>query len=415
MKIMVWGINYWPELVGIGVYNTELCEFLSTAGHEVTMVSGFPYYPTWRKQPQDHGRFFRIDSHNQVTMWRCWQFVPRVPTVLARMVHEATFAITSFLRIATLPAANVMVVVGPPLLLGTAAGILSGLKKVPVLYHVQDLQPQAAVSLGMLKPGPFVQLLFAMQRFAYNRATAISSISQRMCDIMANTGAPAQKLVLLPNWTDLPSADSLPSSGTFRRKHSIDLGTAIVSYAGNLGVKQGLDLVIDAADQLKDKRILFVIAGNGGNESIYKRMCSERSIDNVSFHDVLEPDEHTALLVDSDLCIIPQREGSSDAFLPSKLLKILALAKPIVTNAPDHSALADAVDDGLFALKVTPGSSIAIADGILELLSNEPKRIALGQAGKAYVAQFERAQVLTKFESVLTEIARAKQSNHDTR
>ena len=151
MKILVWGINYAPEATGIAPYNVALCEFLRRAGHDVRMLTTFAYYPAWRKAPGDTGKLYRTDLINDVPVHRCWHYVPSRVSSLRRIVHEGTFVLTSFLRALTLPRAEIMVVVSPPLLLGAAAAWLGRIKRTPFVFHVQDLQPDAAVGLGMLK------------------------------------------------------------------------------------------------------------------------------------------------------------------------------------------------------------------------------------------------------------------------
>src|SRR5579883_410866 len=121
MRINIWGINYAPELTGIAVYNTGLCNYLSECGDEVTMVTGFPYYPSWRKSPQDAGKFWRTEMCGKVQVNRCWLYVPEQPTAIARIIHELTFVMTSFVRQLSLPAPDIYIVVSPPLLLGMAA------------------------------------------------------------------------------------------------------------------------------------------------------------------------------------------------------------------------------------------------------------------------------------------------------
>ena len=150
MRVLVWGVNYHPEQVGIAPYNTALCEYLKRRGHDVEMVSSFPYYPMWKKAPEDRGRLFRSDLVAACAVHRCWHFVPRKPSWLGRVVHEASFVAASTVRMLMLKRADVMVVISPPLLLGAAAWLVGQIKRAPHVLHIQDLQPDAAVGLGML-------------------------------------------------------------------------------------------------------------------------------------------------------------------------------------------------------------------------------------------------------------------------
>ncbi len=378
-RITVWGINYHPELVGIGVYNTDLCNFMNESGYDVTMVTAFAYYPNWRQLPCDRLTPYRLDINadgcdSSVKVQRCWLYVPKNPTAAKRILHEVSFALTSFFKVLTLPRSDLYFVVMPPLLLGVLAWIVSFVKNAPVFLHVQDLQPDAAISLGMLKEGPFIRCLLALEKFAYDKAAAVSSISKEMCKTIEEKGVSSDKIRLLPNWVKSYPSFSLPQLGSWKMKHQIDLNTAIVSYAGSLGTKQGLELIIEVAKLLENKSsLVFVIAGNGGAESALKRLKSAYRLNNVIFEDVLSEEEHTSLILDSDVCLIPQRKGSSLPFLPSKLLKILALGRPVITNAEQGSALHNAVMQGKFGEATSPGEVQAMAKAIVDLWHNPEK------------------------------------------
>ena len=178
MRITVWGINYSPELTGIGSFNSGLCEHLAESGHQVEMVTSFPYYPSWRKIPGDRGRFFRTDKFDDVLVHRCWHYVPAKGTTLRRIWHELSFAISSLIRVLFLPRPDLYIIVSPPLALGPLAAIMVRLKRRRYMFHVQDLQPDAAVGLGMLKAGLFTRCLYSLESWAYRDAAIVSGISR---------------------------------------------------------------------------------------------------------------------------------------------------------------------------------------------------------------------------------------------
>src|SRR5438093_683460 len=206
MRIIVWGINYAPEITGIAPHNVALCEFLQRQGEEVEMVTTFAYYPAWRKQAKDRRLLYRTDEINGVPVHRCWHFVPMRVSALKRILHEATFIFTSILRVLSLKRPDIYVIVSPPLLLGLAAWIVSTLKRAPFIFHVQDLQPDAAVGLGMLKPGMFTRLLYGLEALAYSKATRVSGISPEMIVSFRRKNIAAAKCIYFPNGVVLPKA-----------------------------------------------------------------------------------------------------------------------------------------------------------------------------------------------------------------
>ena len=193
MRIIVWGINYAPEFAGIAPHNVALCEFLDAEGHEVEMVTSFAYYPTWQKSAEDRGRFYRTDVVNRIPVHRCWHFVPARVSALKRILHEGTFVFTSTLRALFLSAPDVYVIVSPPLLLGTAAWLVGKFKRAPFVFHVQDMQPDAAVGLGMLKANWFTKALYGLEAFAYRKASRVSGITAGMLESFKGKGVPEDK------------------------------------------------------------------------------------------------------------------------------------------------------------------------------------------------------------------------------
>lgn len=400
MKINVWGINYAPEPIGIAVYNTDLCNFLAECGDQVTMVTAFPYYPQWQKSVQDRWIIYRNEERQGVKIYRCWQYVPALPSAWLRILHEGSFVLTSFLRQALLPAPDLYIVVSPPLLLGFAAWVISLLKGAPFILHLQDLQPDAAVKLGMLKRSALTAILYGLAKLAYDKAVRVSAISDAMCRALKKEGVPEAKVVFFPNWI---TAEAKPANNpiSWKELHGIDGTRPIVSYAGNLGVKQGLDIVIEAASLLNEKHpALFVIAGNGAQREHLKQMAKRKALNNIIFTDVLSNQEHIALLNCSELCLVTLKRGSGDSFLPSKLLKILVHGRAVLTNADKESALGEAIRQNRFGLAAGDNAQ-DFAAAIVELLKHRDRLSELEKRGKEYVLQFDRSIMLNNFRNTL--------------
>ncbi len=403
MKVTVWGINYAPELTGIAPYNAALCEYLQRQGHTVRMVTSFPYYPAWKKQPDDAGRLFRTDEGNGVTVHRCWHYVPRRPGTLKRILHEASFVGSSLLRLLCLPRADVLVVVSPPLLLGAAAWLLTRVKLAPVVFHVQDMQPDAALGLGMLKPGRFMRLLYALEAFAYARAARVSAISRGMLAAMAGKGVPAEKLIYFPNGVSLP--DARPEPGCFRARHGLRAEDFVAVYSGNLGVKQGLEVLIEAAARVTNPRLQIVICGDGAMRPQLEDRVRELKLGNVRLLPLQSEPHYLEMLADADLTLVTQQRGSGAFFFPSKLLRSLALARPVLTVADEQSELARALAEGGFGVNVPPGRAEDLARALAELAAAPERLRAFREAGRRYVAQFEQGRVLRDFAAHLTALA----------
>lgn len=405
MKVLVWGINYAPEATGIAPCNVLLCEYLRAAGHEPRMLTSFAYYPEWRKRSEDRGVVFRTDDVNGVPIHRCWHYVPSKVSALKRIVHEGTFVAMSFLKGLTLPRADVVVVVSPPLMLGAAAWVLGKLRRMPFVFHVQDLQPDAAVGLGMLKVGTFTKMLYRLEAFAYAKAARVSGISQGMLRAFARKGVPENKRVYFPNTARTAEARSLPSVGLWRARQGVAAEDFLAVYSGNLGMKQGLDVVVRAAAAVKDKRVQLVVCGQGAARDALAAEIERRQLPNLRLLPLQDDADYPQMMVDTDLCVITQQAGTGQFFFPSKLLSALAFQKPVLAVADADSELALALDEGGFGWRVSPERPEALAAALDEAAGAGAEKLRrMGEAGQRFGEQFAPERVLTDFEKVLREI-----------
>ena len=428
MRIIVWGINYAPELTGIGPFNTGLCEHLADCGHQVEMVTTFPYYPFWKKIPDDHGRVYRTDVIDRVWVHRCWQYVPARATTVRRMGHELSFAITSFVRVLFLARADLYVVVSPPLALGPMASLAARLKRRRYIFHVQDLQPDAAVGLGMVKKGRLIELLYRIEDWAYRDAAIVSGISGGMIEAFKSKGVPEAKTLLFPNWIRwfARNAEYRPPVGgrdaeslSWRKKFGISADAFLASYSGNLGRKQGLDCVVSAAAILEQqsreaamrsatqgawREIVILLVGDGANRPELEAQIAALGVkSSVRLLPLLLERDYRQMLISSDICLVTQAPGTGRYFFPSKLLSILSVGTPILSVADEDSELARAVEEGQFGINVAPGNPPGLAAQLRDL-SEDSAPLDRMRVNTAWVQKFSASRVLVAFEKKLHEI-----------
>jgi len=407
MKIILWSINYAPEPTGIAPYNRELAEFLASRGHDVSAVTTFPYYPQWRKEPGDLRRWHRAEVVGAVHVHRCWCYVPAVATSFRRILHELSFGVVSALRLIALPRADVYVVVSPPLGLGFFAWVVTALKGSRYVFHVQDLQPDAAVRLGMIRQSWLVRALYGLERLAYAKAMAVSGISKGMIAAFQRKGVPAGKCVLLPNWLRL----AVPTRGRDRAADRRSFGVApdamLAIYSGNLGRKQDLDVLIKAAALIPAGRpaLHVIIAGFGAARADLEACLREHPYGGVELLPLLDDDRYAALLNAADVALITQAAGTGQFFFPSKLLSVLAAGLPVVAVADVASELARAVRSGEFGVVVSPGNAAGLAI-VLHDLAQSRGQLTGWAEHTDWVQQFSREAILPRFENMLLMAAR---------
>jgi colanic acid biosynthesis glycosyl transferase WcaI len=253
----------------------------------------------------------------------------------------------------------------------------------------------------MLRPGAFTKALYGIEAFAYRHAARVSGITRGMLRTFQEKGVAAEKQIYFPNTIDLKSDGPGPDRGAFRKRHGFPEGEFLAVYSGNLGVKQGLEILLETAALLRDRGIRFIICGDGAQRETLAARATEMRLPNFNLLP-LQPDrDYAALLRDADVCFVTQQAGAGNAFFPSKLLALLAKARPVVTVASPESDLALALGEGNFGVNVPPGRPGELA-AVLDALAKDPARLAgYGAAGRRYVEQFEKTRVLQNFAQKL--------------
>jgi putative colanic acid biosynthesis glycosyltransferase WcaI len=409
MRIHIIGINYWPEVTGIAVFSTGRAEHLAAAGHHVTMCTAVPYYPQWRVPEEYRGLKFTREARAGVTILRCPLYVPSAVKPIRRVLHEASFIASAFLRSLFCRRPDVLFVVSPPLGLAIAAVILSWLWRVPYVFHVADLQPDTALDLGMVGPGRVARLLYAVERLAYRRAAIVSTLTDAMRARIIAKGIPGQKVVLFADWAD-PRLFALASGQSDPIRRELDLGDAfLVLHAGNMGVKQGLDVVLDAAQQTRfDPGILYVLVGDGAMRPHLERRAHRLGLDNVRIVPLLDHERFLRLLAAADVCLVTQQRTVADVVFPSKVLTLLAAGKPVIASVTGGSAVANVIAGAGAGTVVPAEAGDALVTAIEALRRDTSLRAGMGAAGRAYASRhWERTATLRFLTDTVERVADA--------
>lgn len=407
MKIFVLGINFYPEPIGISVYTTEMCEHLTKAGHGVTVFTAFPYYPQWCVLQQYKKRFFVTENYQGITIRRSFLYVPKKVTTASRVLHELSFIISSFFNMLLSGRPDILITVSPPLGLGLVAYIISKIKKVPFIFHIQDLQPDTAAELGMLRNKVFLRLLYVIEKFIYIQATKVCVISKKMGEKVISKGVKQEKVVLFPNWVDAELIKPLPRINKFRDENKLE-NRFVVLYSGNIGIKEGLNNVLEVAVMTRDnKDIVYAIAGNGVYRKELVRKYEELRLKNVVFLPVQSKEMLPYMLSAADVCLIPQQKSVTDMVMPSKLLAIMSSGKPVVAGANVGSELYSVINNSCCGITVEPENTKQMMDAIMKIYADPERGKDCGRKGREYaVKHFSKEYILKSFEEKIHELIR---------
>lgn len=397
MRILINSINYSPELTGIGKYTGEMAEWLAEQGHEIKVITAPPYYPAWRVSEGYFAEWYRWENLAGVRVWRCPLWVPASPTGLTRILHLASFALSSFplmLWHGLVWRPNVVFVIEPPLFCAPAAWMAARLGGARAWLHVQDFEVDAAFDLGILRSRKLRAAVLAVERWLLRRFDTVSSISERMVDRLAAKGVDGAKRMLFQNWVDTEAIRPLGNVDSFRQELGIPEGVYILLYSGNMGEKQGLEVLIETARLLSDHRdILFMICGEGASK--HKLMEMAGGLANVKFLPLQPIDRLNELLNLADVHLLPQRADAEDLVMPSKLTAILASGRPVVATVREGTQIANVVRD--CGIVVNPGDAVGMRDAITDLVKDADKRANLGKAGRDFALNnWNKDHVLSK-------------------
>lgn len=395
LKVLVASINFAPDHAGIGVYSTDFPVFLAEKGDAVSMVTGFSYYPQWRKRPEDIGKLLAREKYRGVDVFRGYLYVPRQVSAVARLWHELSFCLSAALNFLRVGRPDVIVLFTPPMFLGLVGVFFRGLWRSPLVINIQDLPVDAALALGLLKRNLSMGLLQRMEKWIYQQADLVVTISPSMLENVRAKGVAADRLLLVPNWVDVSAAKSKVAARGFLAGHPEAAGKFTVAYAGNLGIKQGVDLLLRAAAALAAEPALhFFVIGDGADRPRLAALAADLQLSNCTFLPFMNTEEYAAMLADVDLIFVAQRSGAGNNFFPSKLLGLLARGKPLIVAADPDSELAKVIgraDCGL----VSPYDDVPQLVENLQFLKQGRARLAeMGDKGRVAVGEYDRAKVL---------------------
>jgi colanic acid biosynthesis glycosyl transferase WcaI len=416
LRILIIGINYAPEMISTGVYTTGMAEFLAKRGHRVEVITALPYYPEWRVRPGWPRMRYVREAHDKGTdiprVTHCPLYVPGRPTGLRRIVHHASFALSSLLpamRAAlSIDRPNVVVVIAPSLssaITGILAARMSGAK---TWLHIQDFEVEAATATGLLKRGGWLaRSALWFEQWVLRRFDRVSTISAAMLSKLPQKGVAQDRVRELRNWADL----DLVSPGPIDTEMRAVLGIAtphVVLYSGNIANKQGLEILPAAARLLSHRDdITLLICGDGPMLGTLREACKD--LPRVKFAPLQPKERLGALLRSADIHLMPQIAGAADLVLPSKLKNMLASGRSIIATASPGTALADEIGDA--GIITAPGNASALALAICELIDDPVRRRKMGQRGGELArTRWNPSVILKEFETQLLEFEAPDQS-----
>lgn len=406
MQILIYSYNYHPEPIGIAPLMTELAEGLVERGHEVRVITGMPNYPQREIYDGYRGKWYVTEQKNGVTIQRSYLRIKSKPNLVDRLLLELSFVFASLPQALKGKRPDVIILTVPPLLVTMPATLLSWLYNCPVVLNVQDILPEAAVRVGLLKNKRMIQALAALEKFAYRTAHTISVITDGFSENLVNKGVPVNKIVCIPNWVNVNFIQPLPKeNNSWRTAHQLN-GKFVVLYSGNIALTQGLETVIEAAVRLRQiKEIVFVIVGESRALQRLQKYCLLNGADNVLLLPLQPRDKLPQMLAAADVGLIVQKRNVISFNMPSKIPLLLASGRPIVGSVPDTGTAAKAIQLSGGGIVVEPESPDALADAVQDLYTNPTLGKKLGKKGRQFALEnYSLEQALDRYEGLFSHV-----------
>ena len=403
MRLLVIGINYFPEMTSVAPFTTGLCEHLVKHGHRISVISAFPYYPQWRVYDKYRGLLYKRESISGVDVRRVIHFVPSKPRNLAqRLFHDISFSLNAMLTIPLVGSFDGIFCSSPPPFLPSVAWLASRTRDVPFAKQVTDLATDAATSLGIMDEQTWlVRRAHALEKFNYARATGISVLCSAFKTNLVRIGVPEDKIYLVPSWVDVESIRPLPRQNIFRRQNVLAERDFIALHAGNMGLKQGLRTVVEAArlNEASYPDTKWLLVGDGEERRHLQGLVAGYNLSALRILPLQPEDVFPYVLAAADVLLLVQKASVIDTVIPSKLLTYMAAGRPIVASVNRHSEVARCIRDGDCGLIVPPEDALSLNDAIRYLRSRPAEAQRLGANGRAYVEdRFAKENVLSLYD-----------------
>lgn len=411
LNILVYGLNYGPELVGIGKYTEEMSEWFAARGHAVRVVTSYPHYPAWKVAQPYEPRRYAHEHKRGVKILRCPIYVPSRPNARGRAMSHLSFAATSLMSVAKLARRlrpDIIFCIAPSVVTTPVALMASRVSGAAAWLHVQDFEIEAAFELGLLSGRGFRRCMEWLERSTMSRFERVSSISTAMCAKFTGKGVKGNQIVESRNWVDTRAIVPSDRLTSYRKALGLSPNHTVVLYSGSMAAKQGLETIVDAARSLAADRsdIVFVLCGGGFMRDTL--VAQSGSIPTVRFLELQSADRMNDLLATADIHVLPQRAKVADAVLPSKLAAMLASGRPVVAMAEAGTQLAAEVKGA--GLAIPAENTDALKEAIVALADDVPRMAQLGaEARRIALERWDKQTILLDLEAKLGALAEQRQ------
>lgn len=400
MKVVFVSQWYPPEQAPIGYMIRELAQAMTAAGHDVTVITGFPNHPSGVVFGGYRKRLYLHEVVDGVKLCRTYLYAKRNPGKLSRILTFLSFTLTSGCALLLGGRRDLIFAVFQPLSVGMTLPIIAKLKRAKLILNVQDLHPDVPIELGLVKNPLFVRLLRWVERLGYRSAAGLAVICEHFKAHCVGKGADAAEVAVIPNWIDLKEVIPGDRMNSFRAELGLSRDDLVILYAGTIGMVAGADVVLRAArvlaTTLPSARIVFV--GEGPAVAGLRTYAEEEGLGNVLFVPFQPRERLAEVQATADISLVTLLKGKGRSSVPSKVLGYMAAARPVIASVDSDSETASLVRRSGCGIVVDAEDGTGLADAIVSLAADSGRRIRCGESGRRHLeGHYAKATVTGRY------------------
>lgn len=407
-------ISQWfpPEPAPIGIMLNEIAEGMVAWGYQVTIITGFPNHPGGQIYGGFRKRLWQTIDSKGAKIVRVYLYTSPRKTFFRKALTYVTFSISSCIAALCVKRHDILFIVNQPLTLGPVGWLIKEVKKTIFIFNVQDIYPDVAVLMGVLKNRTVIAFLRQLERFTYRKADYITVIAESFRRNLLSKGINDDKIKLLPNWIDTDEISPLGKINYFSGEGLEN--KFVVLYAGTIGLISGADILLACAEQLRYKSdIVFVFVGEGVLKGTLEREAEFRSLDNMKFFPFQPRQMLSSMLATADVCIVSLLKHAGETSVPSKVIAYMAAGRPVIASVDLKCETAEVIKQANCGKVVSPGDSSALTTAILELFNDRNQAKSYGKNGRAYVTKYlSKKVVVPQYAELLDALPDASMSRH---
>ena len=413
MRALIVSINYAPEQTGFAQHVTALAESLVRRGHVVTVLTGFPFAPQWRRWPEYDGRTIAREQVNGVEVIRLSHFIPSRPGHLLRRVWmEMSFSLIAGPALAWSRQApwNLIVYYGAQPSLAMFARMLAWWKRLPYVVSIQDLAAQAASDVGIVRHPLISNLMKRFEYSTYRHASRALVLCEAFKDALVSNGYNEDRIHVIPSPIDVDRLRPIAPSAKFREANGLTTDDFVVLFSGSMGLKQGLVNVIEASRETAKKapNVKWILVGEGEVKSSLQQLIHQHALsDYVKLLSLQPEEEMPAMFASADVLLLNQVGAVKTTVIPSKLLTYMAAGKPVLAAVNPLSQGAELLRRATGGIIVNADDPQALAAAVLELRSGDcGELLDMGRRNRTFAEQhFDSKQILAAQEALFVDVA----------